>query len=251
MTVEKIGPWLRQAREAQASTLEEAEKATRIRAQLLELLEDGDFAAFPGGDVQVRGFLRIYARYLDLSAEEALNRYDAQVDRPESLVAEALPVPAQAESVGPADDLQPIRFRPRDIPVSSSLPRWMSVETVLIVGIVLTVLLALLAVASYLMNRPDSEQILPSSVTNSARVASPPAHFPSLVDLLPFSSVGDDGRATAALEAVDEVVVLVEHGWQVVFRWMIPRSHTATGSGETAEIRDSGSGGPLGVTASR
>lgn len=250
--MEKVGPWLRQAREARGNTLEEAEKATRIRAQLLELLEAGDFAAFPGSDVQVRGFLRIYARYLDLSGEEALKRYGTQVDRPEPLAVEALPEAAQAEAGGPIDDLTSIRFRPRDIPMSSSLPRWMSVETVLIVGIVLTVLLAMLAVASYLMNRPDGEPALPSSwVTGSTRIASAAAGIPSLVDSVPFSSVDEDEKAAVASEAVDEVVVLVKHGWRVVLEWMSPRSRTGTAAGETASIPERGDGAPVDETASR
>lgn len=160
--MQKLGRLLRETREVQGITLEEAADATRIRAQFLELLEAGDFAAFPGGDVQVRGFLRIYARHLDLSAEEVLGRYSAEVHGGETPTFEAAPVSAQGEIAESADDLTSIRFRPRDIPVSSSLPRWMSLETVLIVGIVLTVLLVMLAIVSYVMNQPENSPSLPS-----------------------------------------------------------------------------------------
>ena len=50
--MDTLGEWLRQAREGLGGTLEEAAAATRIRARFLEALEAGDFAAFPGGDVQ-------------------------------------------------------------------------------------------------------------------------------------------------------------------------------------------------------
>ena len=76
--METLGVWLRQTREAKGSTLEEAEIATCIRPRFLEALEASDFSAFPGGEVQVRGFLRIYARYLDLSPDEVLARYDTE-----------------------------------------------------------------------------------------------------------------------------------------------------------------------------
>ena len=71
--METLGAWLCRTREAKESTLEEAESATRIRARFLEALEKGDLAAFPGGDVQIRGFLRIYAHYLDLPLDEVLS----------------------------------------------------------------------------------------------------------------------------------------------------------------------------------
>lgn len=167
--MEKLGRWLREARKAKGTTLEEAEKATRIRARFLELLEAGDFAAFPGGDVQLRGFLRIYARYLDLSPEEVLGRYSAEVYDSQTPTPATALVEAQSESPEPSDDLTSIRFQPRDIPVSSSLPRWMSVETVLIVGILLTVLLAVLALVSYVVNQPEADQSLRPMPTVACR----------------------------------------------------------------------------------
>ncbi len=160
--MQKLGRLLRETREAQGITLEEAADATRIRAQFLELLEAGDFAAFPGGDVQVRGFLRIYARHLDLSAEEVLGRYSTEVHGAETPTLQSAPISAEGETAESTDDLTSIRFRPRDIPVASSLPRWMSLETVLIVGIVLTVLLVMLAIVSYVMNQPENGTSLPS-----------------------------------------------------------------------------------------
>ena len=97
--VETLGAWLCRAREAKGSTLKEAESATRIRARFLEALEAGDLAAFPCGDVQIRGFLRIYARYLDLSQDEVFARYKS-----ETRTGEAAPsgVPASPQAPSPA-----------------------------------------------------------------------------------------------------------------------------------------------------
>lgn len=192
MTVEKLGRWLREAREAKGNTLQEAEEATCIRADLLELLEAGDFAAFPGGDVQLRGFLRIYARYLDLSAEEVLGRYSAEVYGSESPPVSAELQEVEDKLAHPTEDLTSIRFHPRDIPVSSTLPRWMSLETVLIVGIILTVLLAALAVAAYVMNQPEDDQSIQSRLpTHSTQIAysvtHPEADSPSMATMRPIA----------------------------------------------------------------
>lgn len=75
---EGLGLWLRRAREARKLTLDEAEQALRIRRRYLQALEVGDFSALPG-EIQARGFLRNYARFLGLPVEEAMARYEAEV----------------------------------------------------------------------------------------------------------------------------------------------------------------------------
>jgi len=73
-----LGAWLRRAREQQQLTLADVEKALRIRRRYLQALEVSDYAALPG-EIQARGFLRNYARFLKLPLEEALARYDSDV----------------------------------------------------------------------------------------------------------------------------------------------------------------------------
>src|SRR5579871_2819119 len=72
---ETLGQELRAAREARDLTLDEAERQTRIRAKHLDSLEQGNYAALPTA-VQARGFLRNYARFLGLDADEMVARYD-------------------------------------------------------------------------------------------------------------------------------------------------------------------------------
>lgn len=225
--MQKLGPLLREAREGQGITLEEAADATRIRAQFLELLEAGDFAAFPGGDVQVRGFLRIYARHLDLSAEEVLGRYSTEVHGAETPIVEAAPVSTQGETVETTDDLTSVRFRPRDIPVTSSLPRWMSLETVLIVGIVLTALLVMLAIVSYVMNQPENSVSLPSVAPGT----------PTAVDLsrgLAARAGGGAGGGTLALDFVKDTLEHVLEGTSVLLEGIITREQVRTPAGNGA-----------------
>jgi cytoskeletal protein RodZ len=248
MAVEKLGRWLREAREAKGVTLEEAGEATRIRARFLELLEAGDFAAFPGGDVQLRGFLRIYARYLDLSPEEVLGRYSAEVyDLDAPPIAADIPE-TETPSAEPTNDLTSIRFRPRDIPVSSSLPRWMSVETVLIVGFVLIILLTILAVAVYVMNQPDDDQAqVPVATAAPTEVVSSPTATATAATPAPTLVATGGEEVTLTLEATEHVLVRVG-GVGVVFEEMMTPGQTETWSDDEVLVVKTGNGAGLQVT---
>lgn len=247
--MDKLGRRLRQAREAKGSTLEEAEAGTHIRAHFLKLLEAGDFAAFAGGDVQVRGFLSIYARYLDLSVEDVLGHYMVEVHGEDLSVAEAAPEEAKSQPVEPADDLTAIRFRPRNIPVNSSLPRWMSVKTVMIVGLVLTVLLAILAVATYIMNQPDDARLLTPLVTTTSIAASDtPTATPATEQTTPTSPVSTSDEVTLAVEATEHVQVRVRRGSEIVFEDRMVPSQTEMWTDDELIVLETGNGAALQVT---
>jgi cytoskeletal protein RodZ len=64
---ELVGQRLRAAREARELTLDQTERATRIRARHLEALERGDYSGMTS--VQAQGFLRNYARFLGLDLD--------------------------------------------------------------------------------------------------------------------------------------------------------------------------------------
>jgi cytoskeletal protein RodZ len=70
----KLGDGLRAQRERKNITLEQAAADTRIREKFLKALEDGDYQSLPG-PVYTRGFLRNYAEYLDLEADELVTLY--------------------------------------------------------------------------------------------------------------------------------------------------------------------------------
>lgn len=82
-----LGRILAEAREERGVTLEEVERETRISRRYLIALEEEDFAAFPA-QVQARGFLRLYAQYLDLDPAELLALYpaDSMADEADGLV---------------------------------------------------------------------------------------------------------------------------------------------------------------------
>lgn len=69
-----IGHLLERARRNRGVSLEEAERATRIRRAYLEKLESDDYSTMPE-PIYVRGFVKAYANYLGLDGD----RFAAQV----------------------------------------------------------------------------------------------------------------------------------------------------------------------------
>lgn len=247
--MKKLGVWLRQTREAKGSTLEEVEAATRIRPQFLEMLEAGDFAALPGGEVQVRGFLTIYARYLDLSPDEVLARYQAEVHGVERVVSETPAEETSSDSPeDTADDLTSRQFRPRDIPVSSSLPRWMSFETLLAVGIALIALLAALALVSYLMTRDTGARSVPAVTTTPEETMLPPTATPTPPSVAPTLPANPEGEVRLTLEATEHVWVRVRRDTKTAFEGMMAPGQTETWSSQEAIAVETGNGAGLQVT---
>lgn len=76
MESESVGQFLRKAREARNISLEEISRATRVPVLSVERIEADQFDELPG-EVFVRGFLKSYARALDLEPDDVLARYTA------------------------------------------------------------------------------------------------------------------------------------------------------------------------------
>ena len=66
-----LGEQLRAQREKKGITLDQAAADTRIREKFLQALESNDYQSLPGA-VYTKGFLRNYAQYLDLNADELI-----------------------------------------------------------------------------------------------------------------------------------------------------------------------------------
>lgn len=71
-----IGRYLRDIRESQRLTVQEAATAMHIRPHYVEALEAGNLAILPG-KAYVRGYIRNYALFLGINPHEALEAYDA------------------------------------------------------------------------------------------------------------------------------------------------------------------------------
>ncbi len=89
MDAQALGRYLRQTREARELTLDEAEQVLKIRSRILESFELGDFNMDGSNSVQIRGFMRNYARFLGLDEDVVIQYYDAALldgERQQSLL---------------------------------------------------------------------------------------------------------------------------------------------------------------------
>ncbi len=73
--MEGFGAWLKREREMRGVSLREVAQATRIGMRALEALEEERFEEL-GADIFIKGFLRSYARYLGINADEVVLRYE-------------------------------------------------------------------------------------------------------------------------------------------------------------------------------
>ncbi len=267
--MESVGVWLRQARERLDATLEDVEAATHIRERFIKALEAGDFTAFPGGEVQIRGFLRIYARYLGLPAEEALSRYEAEArwgeatethtSAPETAVGIA---PQQATRPNPpAHPFPPApgAFVPPPPPPASLgrrrisfVPVAVAVVVFLLIGI--TIITGRSVLQGVLQSVIHRESALPStSMATSGSVLFPTAT--PLSPSAPFAS-GEEaiapsttqGTVTLTLTAGEHVWVRVTRDGSMVFQGTIAPGEPHTWTGEQAIVVETGNGAGVEVT---
>ena len=230
------GAWLRQAREARGETLEQAAEATRIRLRFLEALEAWDLAAFPGGDVQIRGFLRIYAHHLGLSTDDALARYQSGLRLTAQVPSGSMPVP------------------PPPPPVVSSRPRWMRTETFIVAAIVLILLLTVGAGGWYLVKQrlgggqvasPIATAIVPEAALYPTLT---PAHTQISPLYTPTIQPNLEGGVTVALEATEHVWARVTVDDALAFEGMLAPGEIKSWSGQQLIVVDTGNGAGLQVT---
>jgi hypothetical protein len=74
-----LGQILRDKRNQLGVDLDQASQGTRIRRVYLERIEDGDYISFPTS-THVKGFIKIYARFLNVDEQEALAFYRREFD---------------------------------------------------------------------------------------------------------------------------------------------------------------------------
>ena len=70
-----VGELLRDQRERQSMSLEDCYQKLRIRTQFLAALEQENIAALPDNPTAIRAYLRCYAEFLQLDAEELLTQF--------------------------------------------------------------------------------------------------------------------------------------------------------------------------------
>jgi cytoskeleton protein RodZ len=164
-----FGEELRREREIRGISLKEISDATKISKRFLEALERNDHKTLPA-PVFTRGFVREYARYVGLSVEDMVNRYNfaaATDDRIEK--------PPQVEKYAkvPPRDISPKPAPKRGIPPAYAK----MVDSNIIVIIAIVVALAAVAwwAIQYKRRADAAESAAPIPVaTPKAAVATPP-----------------------------------------------------------------------------
>ena len=79
-----IGDLLRRERERQNLSIKDIEKATSIRALYIDAIEKGEYKTLPG-EVYAKGFVRNYANYLKLNANEIVSGFNEEMHPQEEL----------------------------------------------------------------------------------------------------------------------------------------------------------------------
>src|SRR5512146_1242449 len=99
---DSIGARLRQARELRRLTLQQVSDTTKVRTHYLQALENDDHSAIPSA-AQARGFLRIYAAFLELDLVDLVPPVPppAVTSLPEASAPIASPVSASDSAVTP------------------------------------------------------------------------------------------------------------------------------------------------------
>lgn len=69
-----LGSHLKEKREEKGYSIEEVAEATNIASRYLRAIEEHDFSQFPA-DVYAKGFIRSYAKFLDLDAQSLMMEY--------------------------------------------------------------------------------------------------------------------------------------------------------------------------------
>jgi hypothetical protein len=79
MNGKSLGHYLRDTREALGLSLDDAVADLHIRRNILEAFEEGVFDLPDYSEVQIRGFIRNYSRYLYLNEENIIGHYEASL----------------------------------------------------------------------------------------------------------------------------------------------------------------------------
>ena len=148
-----IGEILRETREAQGRSLEDAAQAVRARTSQLQDLEDERFDAF-GGEVYAKGFLRSYAVALGLDPEPLVETYRREIGQ---------------QVTGSASNMV-VAVKAGGAPRSTTPPAWAAWALVAVVVVAGIVFLGIIGSTT------------PDTAGDEPPVGTPPASAPSVED---------------------------------------------------------------------
>ena len=206
-----FGEELRREREIRGISLKEIADATKISQRFLDALERNDHRTLPA-PVFTRGFVREYARYVGLNAEEMVNRYNfaaANDDRIEK--------PPQVEKYPQVlpRDISPKPPRKRGIP-----PVYARVDRNLVAALFIAIALAAVAWWAVQQRRivpePANEPVTPVATTPAPLPAHPP------------KPVIDDSRLRLGVEVIENTWVELDADGESIVREEMERGQQRT-----------------------
>lgn len=166
--MDELGNILREAREMKGLTLTDAQEETRINTRFLEAMENGEFERLPT-PVHARGFLRNYARFLELEPDPLLERFEAHFGRRPLPANNRASAQAQA-AITPDAPLQPRVDQPFFDPVNQDLDGSVeggaesTVRLVIIAALLITLVLAASRFVPMLLGNGDGQDNLPQMI---------------------------------------------------------------------------------------
>ena len=163
--MDELGLILQEARENKGLTLEEVQEETRINADYLGALENGEYGALPS-PVHVRGFLRNYARFLDLDPKPLLERYKQSQSYQQAPVVNHRNGDINPDAPLPSRNDQPF-FDPVNVEVDAGSRRnpESAVRLIIIAALIIAVALIGNRFLPLLLNNEDGSEAISEGIT--------------------------------------------------------------------------------------
>lgn len=162
--MDELGSILRDAREMKGLTLAEVQEQIRINSQYLNALEEGNYHLLPT-QVHLRGFLRNYARFLELDPDPLLEKCDVAYAAQSERTREAGSENGSEPVLAPRED-QPF-FEPVNMDLDgSSGGAESTVRIAIIVALLITIGLAASRFLPMVTGDGDSRDNLPQMIEN-------------------------------------------------------------------------------------
>lgn len=237
-----VGDILRSARVKQGLTIADIEKGTSIRALYIESIEQGNIDNLPGM-VYAKGFVRNYAGFLHLDAEELVQQFaeeNGTAAAPAAPTAEEKPRRISLNNIGDAS-LSEISIGGRKSSSAGMLGK-------LVAGIV--VLVALVGGGAALVSFINSPARETAAPTAPAWPESQPTQTPAAE-----ANAVDEARAASPAKDVRVSVRLTERCWtevtvdgKTVFEGLLEEGKTENWQGKESIVLRAGNAGALEVT---
>ena len=247
-----VGDILRKERERQKLTLADIERGTSIRSLYIDHIEQGNLKGLPGM-VYAKGFVRNYAAFLHLDAEQMVQQFVAEHDSTPAQV--PAPAPAPEPEAVPEEEPRRISLSDLDdaslssISIGDDKSSYMGIFGKLAVGfiVLIAVVGGSVALLSYI-NAPAKE---PPEVSQQAPAQAP---APAAHTAAPAAPAADDKTKPAAQE-VQVSMRLTDHCWaevqvdgKTVFEGMLEKGKTEHWKGKETVILRAGNAGAVELT---